>query len=64
MIKQQDAVGLTLFDKKINYSVPARSKISHLNVLLNTLHNSSINGETNIKSIDIKDDKEKIENEK
>ena len=51
MIKQQDAVGLTLFDKKINYSIPARSKISHLNVLLKTLHNSSINGETKISNI-------------
>ena len=35
MIKQQDAVGLTLFDKKINKSVSPRSNKSHLNVLLN-----------------------------
>jgi len=51
MIKQQDAVGLTLFDKKINKSVPPRSNKSHLNILLNMLHNCSIQGETKISNI-------------
>ena len=34
MIKQQDAVGLTTFDKKINTTIKPKSKISHLNLLL------------------------------
>ena len=48
MIRQQDAVGLTTFDDKINTSIIPRSKISHLNVLLNSLHKSKTGGETQI----------------
>jgi len=51
MIKQQDAVGLTTFDKKVNISISPKSKASHLNVILNALHNSKIKGETNISTI-------------
>ena len=51
MIRQQDAVGLTTFDDKINTSIPPRSKISHLNVLLSLLHKSKIKGETKISPI-------------
>ena len=39
MIKQQDAVGLTLFDDKIRDYVPPRSKNNHLKVLLSKLDN-------------------------
>ena len=51
MIKQQDSVGLTTFDKKINISIPPKSKVSHLNILFNALHSSEIKGETKISSI-------------
>ena len=34
MLKQQDAVGLTLFDDQIRVNIPARSKRSHLNFIL------------------------------
>ncbi len=47
MIKQQDAIGLTTFDSKINISIPPKSKKSHLNLLLKTLQNSDPGGETN-----------------
>ena len=48
MIKQQDAVGLTTFDEKLDITIPPKSKLSHLNLLLQTMHNSSTGGETNI----------------
>tara|TARA_Y100000996_G_scaffold109739_1_gene81110 strand:+ start:1325 stop:2224 length:900 start_codon:yes stop_codon:yes gene_type:complete len=48
MIKQQDAVGLTIFNKKIIKSIPPKSKISHLNILLNALHESNAKGTTNL----------------
>ena len=51
MIKQQDAVGLTTFDKEVNLSISPKSKASHLNILLNALQNSKIKGETNISII-------------
>jgi len=51
MIKQQDAIGLTTFDDKINVSIKPKSKISHLNLLLKTMHNSNIGGETNISNL-------------
>jgi uncharacterized protein (DUF58 family) len=47
MIKQQDAIGLTTFDNKINISIPPKSKKGHLNLLLKTLHHSKPGGETN-----------------
>ncbi len=51
MIKQQDAIGLTTFDDKIDVSIKPKSKISHLNLLLKTMHNSKIGGETNISNL-------------
>jgi len=48
MIKQQDAIGLTTFDEKIDISITPKSKMSHLNLLLKTMHNASPGGETNI----------------
>tara|TARA_B100001559_G_C16491398_1_gene618587 strand:+ start:1155 stop:2054 length:900 start_codon:yes stop_codon:yes gene_type:complete len=51
MIKQQDAVGLTTFDKKINTVIKPKSKVNHLNLLLKTMHNSSTGGETNISNL-------------
>ena len=37
MLKQQDAVGLTLFDDRIRVNIPARSKRSHLNIILSQM---------------------------
>ena len=51
MLKQQDAVGLTLFDTKIQKFIPPRSKSSHLNALLSTLSKMSPGGETAIAPI-------------
>ena len=51
MIKQQDAVGLTTFDDKINISIPPKSKITHLNSLLTTMHNCKTGGETKISTL-------------
>ena len=46
MLKQQDAVGLTLFDDQIRVNIPARSKRSHLNVILSQMENISSGPET------------------
>ena len=51
MLKQQDAVGLTLFDDQIRVNIPARSKRSHLNVILSKMENISAGPETNIASV-------------
>ena len=51
MIKQQDAIGLATFDDKINVSIPPKSKMGHLNLLLKTLHNSKPGGETNTSTL-------------
>ena len=51
MIKQQDAVGLTMFDNKIDKSISPKSKISHLNLLLKTMHNATTKGETSISKL-------------
>ena len=48
MIKQQDAIGLTTFDEKIDISITPKSKMSHLNLLLKTMHNAKPGGETNV----------------
>jgi len=48
LIKQQDAVGLTLFDEKINYMIPARSLPSHLNILLSHMESAQPGSKTNI----------------
>ena len=46
MIKQQDAVGLHMFDDKIKISIPPKSKKSHLNLILSNLHNANFSGKT------------------
>ena len=51
MIRQQDAVGLTLFDNKIRTNIPPRSKKSHLNVLLAQMQNIKPGPETLIAPI-------------
>ena len=51
MIRQQDSVGLTTFDDRINKSISPKSKVSHLNNLLNVLHVSRVGGETEISPI-------------
>ena len=48
MLKQQDAVGLTLFDDRIRVNIPARSKRSHLNIILSQMENISSGPETHI----------------
>ena len=48
MLKQQDAVGLTLFDDRIRVNVPARSKRSHLNIILSQMQNIIAGPETTI----------------
>ena len=48
MIKQQDAVGLTMFDESIKTVIKPKSKASHLNLLLKSMHDISIGGETSI----------------
>ena len=51
MLKQQDAVGLTLFDNKIRNNIPPRSKKSHINVILSQLENISQGSKTKIAPI-------------
>ena len=51
MIKQQDAIGLTTFDEKIDITIAPKSKMSHLNLLLKTMHNAKPGGETNISKL-------------
>ena len=48
LIKQQDAVGLALFDEKINKLIPPRSVPSHLNVLLSQMEAAKPGSKTNI----------------
>jgi len=48
MLKQQDAVGLTLFDSKIRDYLPPRSKSSHLNALFSRLNKIKPGPETAI----------------
>ena len=48
MLKQQDAVGLTLFDDRIRVNIPARSKRSHLNIILSKMQNINAGPETTI----------------
>jgi len=51
IIKQQDAIGLTMFDDQINVNVPAHSKKSHLNIILSHMQNISGGSKTNIAPI-------------
>tara|TARA_Y100000590_G_scaffold363291_1_gene420884 strand:+ start:8780 stop:9673 length:894 start_codon:yes stop_codon:yes gene_type:complete len=48
MLKQQDAVGLTLFDNQIRSNIPPKSKRSHINVILSEIENISKGSNTNI----------------
>jgi len=48
MLKQQDAVGLTLFDDRIRVNIPARSKRSHLNVILSKMEKIKAGPETHM----------------
>ena len=48
MLKQQDAVGLILFDDEIRANIPARSKRSHLNIILSKMQNIKPGPETTI----------------
>jgi uncharacterized protein (DUF58 family) len=48
MLKQQDAVGLTLFDDRIRVNIPARAKRSHLNIILSQMQNIIAGPETTI----------------
>ena len=47
-LRQRDATGLTLFNDKIVYSLPAKSKYIWLNQCLTTLEKIKCEGETNI----------------
>ena len=51
MLKQQDAVGLTLFDDEIRNSIPPRSKTSHMNVILSGIERITQGSKTNIAPI-------------
>ena len=51
MLQQQDAVGLTLFDDRIRINIPARSKRSHLNIILSKMQNIKPGPETTVAPI-------------
>ena len=48
LIKQQDAVGLSLFNETINKLIPPRSVPSDLNILLSNMENAKPSKKTNI----------------
>ncbi len=48
MLGQQDSVGLVTFDTKIRRHIPPRSRVSHLQVLLDELQKSEPGGETEL----------------
>ena len=48
MLKQQDAVGLILFDNQIRVNISPRSKRSHLNVILSQMENISAGSKTHM----------------
>lgn len=51
MLKQQDAVGLSLFDSEIRSTIPSRSKSSHLNVLIGEMSKIQPGPETKISPV-------------
>jgi uncharacterized protein (DUF58 family) len=51
MLKQQDAISITLFDSKIRSYIPPRSKSSHLNVILSEMSKIKSGPETEIAPI-------------
>ncbi len=48
MIKQQDSVGLTVFDERIRENIPPKAGATHLKVILDSLENISPSNETHI----------------
>lgn len=48
MLGQQDSVGMVTFDSKIRRYIPPRSRISHLQVLIDELQKSKPGGETEL----------------
>jgi len=48
MLGQQDSVGLVTFDSKIRRYIPPRSRVSHLQVLIDELQKSEPGGETEL----------------
>ena len=51
MLKQQDAVGLTLFDSKIKSSIPPKSKSNHINSLFKIMEDITPGPDTAIGNI-------------
>jgi uncharacterized protein (DUF58 family) len=51
MIHQQDAVGLVTFDTQVRRYIPARSRVSHLRVILEELADTAPGGETDLAPI-------------
>ena len=51
MLKQQDAVGITLFDDRIRTHIHPRSKRSHLNVILSKMEKITSGPETQIAKV-------------
>ncbi len=51
MLKQQDGVGLTLFDSKIRSSIPPKSKSNHINALFKIMEDIIPGPDTNIGDI-------------
>jgi uncharacterized protein (DUF58 family) len=48
LLRQNDSVGLVLFDSRIESFIPARSRANHLNFLLGTLSKNEPSGQTSI----------------
>ena len=51
MIHQKDAIGLSVFDSKIKFSITPKSNKTHLNTLLSIIENLEIGEDTNISEI-------------
>ena len=51
MLGQQDSVGLVTFDTKVRRYIPARSRVSHLRVLIDELQRAEPGGETELGTV-------------
>lgn len=51
MLGQQDSVGLVTFDTKVRRYIPARSRVSHLRVLMDELERAEPGGETELGTV-------------
>jgi uncharacterized protein (DUF58 family) len=51
MLRQQDSVGLVVFDKKVRRYIPPRSRPGHLRVLLDALQDARPGGETELAKV-------------